>query len=127
MFKKGIHSHNDYWRDVPLFSALSYGVTSVEADVWLINGTLYVGHELEALTTDRTFDGLYIQPLVQILEHANPDTPFTNLANRSPSYYLLSNVLISAEYLIGTVRRLFFYLWMLKRMDLPLGLQLSMH
>lgn len=30
------------WRDVPLLTALSYGVASVEADVSLINGTLYV-------------------------------------------------------------------------------------
>lgn len=39
---KAFHSHNDYWRDVPYYSALSYGAISVEADVWLINGTLYV-------------------------------------------------------------------------------------
>ena len=30
------------WRDVPLLTALSYGVASVEADVYLINGTLFV-------------------------------------------------------------------------------------
>lgn len=42
---KRIHSHNDYWRDVPLYTALSHGVTSVEADVWLNpkDGRLYVG------------------------------------------------------------------------------------
>jgi hypothetical protein len=54
---KAIHSHNDCkrgnvfltlsdlvldWREVPLLTALSYGVASVEADVWLINGTLFV-------------------------------------------------------------------------------------
>lgn len=30
------------WRDVPLLTALSYGVASVEADVWLFNGDLLV-------------------------------------------------------------------------------------
>lgn len=30
------------WRAVPLLTALSFGVQSVEADVWLINGTLFV-------------------------------------------------------------------------------------
>jgi hypothetical protein len=60
-----------------LYSALSYGVISVEADVWLINGTLYIGHELESLTPDRTFDGMYVQPLVNILNLQNPITPFT--------------------------------------------------
>ena len=33
--QKNIHSHNDYWRDVPLYSALANGVRSIEADVWL--------------------------------------------------------------------------------------------
>lgn len=39
---KPLHSHNDYWRDVPFYSALSYGAVSIEADVWLVDGKLYV-------------------------------------------------------------------------------------
>ncbi|KAJ3994655.1 hypothetical protein F5050DRAFT_449471 [Lentinula boryana] len=74
---KQIHSHNDYWRDVPLLSALSLGVASVEADVWFINETLFVGHELAALTPSRTFDSLYIQPLLNILARQNPANAFT--------------------------------------------------
>jgi len=74
---KQIHSHNDYWRDVPLLTALSFGVKSVEADVWLVGKTLYVGHELAALTTERTFDSLYIQPLLSIIEGQNPKSQFT--------------------------------------------------
>ncbi|KAH9849728.1 hypothetical protein C2E23DRAFT_896766 [Lenzites betulinus] len=74
---KMIHSHNDYWRDVPLLTALSFGVASVEADVSLVNGTLFVGHEIAALTPDRTLDSLYIQPLLQILQKQNPHTAFT--------------------------------------------------
>ncbi|KDQ63633.1 hypothetical protein JAAARDRAFT_75927 [Jaapia argillacea MUCL 33604] len=74
---KAIHSHNDYWRDVPLLTALSYGVASVEADVWLINGTLFVGHEVAALTADRTFESLYVQPLLSILDGQNPRNAFT--------------------------------------------------
>ena len=83
--QKGIHSHNDYWRDVPLYTALSYGVISVEADVWLVNGTLYIGHEIQALTPNRTFDGLYIEPLVQILTNSNPITPFTQMVKLAPA------------------------------------------
>ena len=41
-YQKPFHSHNDYWRDLPFYSALRAGAVSVEADVWLINGTLYV-------------------------------------------------------------------------------------
>ncbi|KAI0815115.1 hypothetical protein BC629DRAFT_1588792 [Irpex lacteus] len=81
---KPIHSHNDYWRDVPLLTALSFGVVSVEADVWLINGTLFVGHEQQALTPNRTFDSLYIQPLLKVLAAQNPETEFTvNLTSRN--------------------------------------------
>lgn len=76
-FQKPIHSHNDYWRDVPFYSALSYGCISVEADVWLINGsTLLVGHEQSALTNARTFDALYIQPILSVLQRENPTTPY---------------------------------------------------
>jgi len=74
---KNIHSHNDYWRDVPLLTALSFGVASVEADVWLVGETLHIGHEISALTTERTFDSLYVQPLVSIIEGQNPKTQFT--------------------------------------------------
>lgn len=74
---KGIHSHNDYWRDVPLLSALSYGVASVEADVWLWENELLVGHEAASLTKNRTFDNLYVQPLLQILKGQNPDNEYT--------------------------------------------------
>lgn len=72
------HSHNDYWRTVPLFSAIHVGCTSVEADVWQFEGDteLYVGHDLPSLTKNRTFSNLYIKPLVSILELMNPTTPF---------------------------------------------------
>ncbi|KII85730.1 hypothetical protein PLICRDRAFT_178761 [Plicaturopsis crispa FD-325 SS-3] len=74
---KAIHSHNDYWREVPLLTALSYGVSSVEADVWLVDGDLLVGHELAALTKNRTFRSLYVDPLKKIIDGQNPKTPFT--------------------------------------------------
>jgi hypothetical protein len=78
---KAIHSHNDYWREVPLLTALSFGVNSVEADVWLINKTLYVGHEIAALTDARTLDALYIQPLLEIVQGQNPPTKFNTNAS----------------------------------------------
>ncbi|KAJ4377388.1 hypothetical protein N0V83_000213 [Neocucurbitaria cava] len=73
---KPLHSHNDYWRDVPFYSGLSYGAISTEADVWLINGTLHVGHELAALNKKRTLDSLYIQPILDTLHRQNPSSPF---------------------------------------------------
>ncbi|KAF2816432.1 uncharacterized protein BDZ99DRAFT_407226 [Mytilinidion resinicola] len=74
---KPFHSHNDYWRDVPFYSALSYGGISTEGDVWLINGTLFVGHEESALTDARTLDSLYIQPILDTLHRQNPVTKFS--------------------------------------------------
>lgn len=72
------HSHNDYWRPIPLKSALRAGCTGVEADVWLFKERseedLYVGHSRASLTQQRTFRSLYIDPLVEILERQNPNT-----------------------------------------------------
>ncbi|KAI9640161.1 Altered inheritance of mitochondria protein 6 [Ciborinia camelliae] len=72
------HSHNDYWRRVPLFDALRVGCTGVEADVWLFDNDLYVGHNTAALQRNRTFQSLYINPLVDILKRQNPTTDFYN-------------------------------------------------
>lgn len=73
---KNLHSHNDYWRPQPFYSALSVGAISVEADVWLYNGTLHVGHEESALTAARTLDSLYIQPILSVLRAQNPNSSY---------------------------------------------------
>jgi hypothetical protein len=57
------HSHNDYWRPHPLFDALQLGFKSVEADVFLIDTTLQVGHEPAALRPTNTLQSLYLDPL----------------------------------------------------------------
>lgn len=80
---KGFHSHNDYWRPLPLYSALAAGAISIEADVWLYNGTLHVGHEQSALTDARTFDSLYIEPLLCILKGQNPDSRFVTAQTKN--------------------------------------------
>ena len=67
------HSHNDYWRRVPLFDALAAGCTGVEADVWLENDDLLVGHSRQSLTPSRTLRSLYINPLIDILKRQNPN------------------------------------------------------
>jgi hypothetical protein len=65
------HSHNDYWRRVPLYDALHWGCTGVEADVWLFDDELYVGHNTNALTPNATFRNMYVDPLVKMLDHKN--------------------------------------------------------
>ncbi|KAI1266631.1 hypothetical protein F5Y18DRAFT_362249 [Xylariaceae sp. FL1019] len=78
------HSHNDYWRKVPVFSALHAGCVGIEADVWLLDddARLYVGHDTAALTPARTFENLYINPLVELLDRNNPQTDFYNDTRR---------------------------------------------
>jgi len=72
------HSHNDYWRRIPLFDAIHYGCTGVEADVWLYEDELYVGHNTASLTQNRTFRSLYVNPLVKMLDLQNTKTMFAN-------------------------------------------------
>jgi hypothetical protein len=59
------HAHNDYEHARPLHDALAHGFTSVEADVYLVDGTLLVGHDPEDLRPDRTLERLYLQPLAE--------------------------------------------------------------
>ncbi|KAI9640591.1 Altered inheritance of mitochondria protein 6 [Ciborinia camelliae] len=69
------HSHNDYWRTVPLFEALAAGCMSVEADIYLPTKAgsedLLVGHSSSSLTQDRTLQSLYTGPLITILGNLN--------------------------------------------------------
>ena len=59
------HAHNDYEHDRPLLDALDHGFTSVEADVWLVNGELLVAHDLADVRPGRTLESLYLDPLQQ--------------------------------------------------------------
>ncbi|KAF2133386.1 hypothetical protein P153DRAFT_363585 [Dothidotthia symphoricarpi CBS 119687] len=69
---KNCHSHNDYSRSVPLYSALAAGCMSVEADVWLASdGELLVGHSWKTTTLTRTLRTLYLDPLAAIFEKRN--------------------------------------------------------
>ncbi|KAI8298593.1 Altered inheritance of mitochondria protein 6-like protein [Colletotrichum sp. SAR11_240] len=65
------HSHNDYWRRRPVFSALQVGCVGIEADVWLYGTELFVGHDRWSLREENTFTSLYVDPLVRLLEERN--------------------------------------------------------
>ena len=62
------HSHNDYWRDRPLLDALQRGFKSVEADVFLVDGALLVGHSRNELSPAKTLESLYLKPLQNIVQ-----------------------------------------------------------
>jgi hypothetical protein len=57
------HAHNDYEHERPLLDALDHGFTSVEADIYLVDGQLLVGHDPGDLTPERTLQALYLEPL----------------------------------------------------------------
>ena len=57
------HAHNDYEHQRPLGDAMAAGFTSVEADVYLINGNLLVAHDRSDAKSGRTLQTLYLEPL----------------------------------------------------------------
>ncbi|XBW38403.1 hypothetical protein QEN19_003991 [Hanseniaspora menglaensis] len=79
-----VHSHNDYWRTLPLYDAIIHGVNSVEADIWLIKTKnketyLAVGHNDKYLKpTQRNLRTLYINPLLDILDQINDNSSKLN-------------------------------------------------
>jgi hypothetical protein len=58
-----LHGHNDYLQPVPLVRALELGLGSLEADIYLNEGELRVGHELWQLRSGCTLQSLYLDPL----------------------------------------------------------------
>ncbi|KAI8946384.1 hypothetical protein F4801DRAFT_71063 [Xylaria longipes] len=71
---RACHSHNDYMRKIPLFTALAAGCTGVEADVWLSDDgkDLLIGHNRNSLKSTKTLNSMYIEPLLEILNGQNP-------------------------------------------------------
>lgn len=71
------HAHNDYEHDRPLYDALDHGFTSVEADIHLVDGQLYVAHDSDEITPNRTLRSLYLEPLSRrIAQNAVLGTPY---------------------------------------------------
>lgn len=81
------HSHNDYWRTVPLYEALAAGCMSVEADIYLptkaASRDLLIGHTQRSLTQDRTLQALYTGPIISILENLNNISAASNATTSS--------------------------------------------
>lgn len=64
VFGQLIHSHNDYEQKRPFFAAYDLGFDSIEADLYIKNGKLYVAHDEKNITRKRTFKTLYWKPLL---------------------------------------------------------------
>lgn len=57
------HSHNDYAGKQPFTLAYSLGFGSIEADVFLVHDTLWVGHVPKDVEQRRSLEELYLAPL----------------------------------------------------------------
>ncbi|MCC7085781.1 MAG: phosphatidylinositol-specific phospholipase C/glycerophosphodiester phosphodiesterase family protein [Pirellulales bacterium] len=95
------HAHNDYWHDRPLLDALDQGFASVEADVFLVNGKLLVGHARDELKADSTLESLYLTPLARRVQ-ANGKSVFP-LATR---FFLLVDIKTDADPTIAVLSKI---------------------
>jgi len=69
------HSHNDYNNTNPFFGAYAENFGSIEADIFLHNDSLIVGHNLADTQYHRTLELMYLAPLEQQVER-NKGTPY---------------------------------------------------
>lgn len=70
------HSHNDYEQKIPFWYALGAGAQSIEADVFLENGELFVAHNQKDISKARSFENLYLKPIEQASElNLNSELP----------------------------------------------------
>lgn len=86
------HAHNDYWHTRPLLDALDQGFANVEADVFLVDGKLLVGHSRNELKADNTLEALYLAPLARRVQ-ANGKSVFSEAGR----FFLLVDIKTAAE------------------------------
>jgi len=61
------HAHNDYLHPVPFYTAYNAGFGSIEADIFPVNGILFVAHHKNEIQPHRTLKSLYLVPLLNEL------------------------------------------------------------
>jgi hypothetical protein len=100
------HAHNDYAHGRPLLDALEQGFCSVEADVFVVDGELWVAHDRSELRPERTLKRLYLEPLrrrvAQHGGHVHRKGPTVTLlidfkSEAEPTYTALMEVLRDYE------------------------------
>lgn len=70
----GGHSHNDYHQQHPLNEALQNQLVSIEADIFIVDNQLLVGHDTSELSSNKTLDKLYLSPLWNSYQQNKLDT-----------------------------------------------------
>lgn len=111
---RNTHAHNDYEHKRPLFDALDNGFCSVEADVFLTDGQLLVGHTRADLKPERTLEKLYLDPLRERIKtnrgRVYPDGPTVFLlidvkTEAGPTYKALDRVLAHYDDILSVTRK----------------------
>jgi alkaline phosphatase len=62
------HSHNDYEQASPFTLAYEHRFGSIEADIWLKDGNIFVAHDAKDIQPARTLAALYLDPFDEILQ-----------------------------------------------------------
>ncbi|WP_417391833.1 phosphatidylinositol-specific phospholipase C/glycerophosphodiester phosphodiesterase family protein [Gimesia sp.] len=86
------HAHNDYRQKHPLQDALKNGFWSVEADIFLVEGELLVGHSQDELSKNRTLRKLYLNPLKKHFQEKKKESN-----ESSPPFTLLIDIKTDGE------------------------------
>lgn len=96
--RPGTHSHLDGGQRRPLHDALAFGYSSVEADVWPVDGELLVAHDREDVRPGGSLRRLYLEPLAERAKATGwvyPDTQFQLVvdfkADPDTSYRILTD------------------------------------
>jgi glycerophosphoryl diester phosphodiesterase len=106
------YAHNDYENARPLTGAISLGFRGVEADIFLVDGVLRVGHDKKSARNNESLELLYLRPLQQLVaqcghlgEHGTPFLFSLELKEQSAQAYdSLLSVLGRYESLLGATR-----------------------
>ena len=94
------HAHNDFYHKRPLLDALEQGFCSVEADIFLVEGRLLVGHSRSELKSARSLRSLYLEPLKQRIA-ANQGRVF----RKGPTFTMLIDIKSDADATYGALRK----------------------
>lgn len=89
-----VHSHNDYKQERPFWEAYEARCGSIEVDVFLLNDTLFVAHEVETIDRSKTLNSLYLKPITEVLTDSQ-STPFQLLIDVKTEANSTLNSLVS--------------------------------
>lgn len=91
------HAHNDYYNTPPFYLAHQHHFGSIEADVFAVDGVLYVAHDREEIPSFGTLEETYILPIVETFrQHGGKSWP-----DRDAAFILLVDLKTSAEPAMG--------------------------